>query len=53
MGADVKELLDRVIVGPSDSGLVIRDAFVHHLALLQTKNAAPPQAAHKKSNLIR
>ena len=30
-GAEVKDLLDRIIIGPSDSGLVIRDAFVHLL----------------------
>lgn len=30
-GASVKDLVDRVIVGPSDSGLVIRDAMVHLL----------------------
>jgi hypothetical protein len=30
-GAEVRDLLDRIIIGPSDDGLVIRDAFIHVL----------------------
>ncbi len=42
LGSDVKDLLDRIIIGPSDSGLVIRDAFVHLL-----EQAGVPDAATK------
>lgn len=38
-GAEVKDLLDRIIIGPSDSGLVIRDAFIH---LLEEAGVADP-----------
>ena len=32
MGADVNDLLDRVRIAPSGSGLVIRDAVIHLLS---------------------
>jgi hypothetical protein len=31
-GAELNDLLDRIIIGPSDSGFVIRDAFIHLLS---------------------
>ena len=30
-GADVKDVLDRIIIGPSSNGFVVRDAFIHLL----------------------
>lgn len=39
-GAEIKDLLDRVIIGPSDSGHVILEAFVHLLEQAGVSDAA-------------
>lgn len=39
-GADIQNLLDRVIIGPTEHGLVTRDAFVRQLCALGVSDAA-------------
>ena len=39
-GAEVKDVVNRIIIGPSANGIVIRDAFIH---LLTKAELAEPQ----------